>query len=410
MSEISDAEMTRLYPGSNDTVLSSPFGRAFSTRGSLTRKACLLGGALLVFTFNVERLNRATLALYDDGLIGRTVDSIPPTEMINNKYCKVLITNEEHQYHYEVLESILALYPLPQTSSCNRSRINFTISISDGEDRDLWRNRSASWYEYATQVVARNEYTAIQGQFRYLDKVIRNSSRPATSDFDYQIGASCFCKRETDVQWLLKSKSHFCVFHSTCERFANSSQAMWVNPKMKQFFFPKILPQFEHPRTINTTTHNLCIIGSVKRREYRLVRDFMGRRPNHPGIRFHHFGGGELKPRMRKFVTVHSIPNYTAYQFDLYMTCDAILSLVTRLGHSEYFEGPTQLSGAIVQAAAYGKPILIHNDLVPVYQKYLTYVETHGDDHDSFSLGLKRLINHLTVLKAAANNISSLPE
>ena len=96
---------------------------------------------------------------------------------------------------------------------------------------------------------------------------------------------------------------------------------------------------------------------------------------------------------MRDFDTVHSITNNMEYQFDVYMTCDAIISLVTRLRHTEYFEDPARLSGSIVQAEAYRKPILLYKDLAAVYQKFLTYVETQGDDHDSFSFGLARPLN-----------------
>ena len=404
--------MTHSYAGFYRRVFGSRFGGAFSAKGRQlgfpARIVSFIGAGLIVALFNVESLHHA---LWRDfgASVSQIVDFIPPTEVMKKMHCKALILNEEHQYHYEVLESILALYPLPQLPSCDLSRVEFTISIADGEERELWRDRSVSWYAYAIQNMTRNEYTAIDGQSRYLEKVVRNSSRPTTHGFDYQIGASCFCQNENDVQWLLESEAHFCVFHGTCERFANSSQVMWVNPKMKRSFFPAILPQFDQPRAVNNDKHNLCIIGSAKRREYKFIANYVKTHPlYHIEIHFHHFGGGDLRPRIRSAVTTHSTPNYTEYQFDLYMTCDAILSLVTRKGHPEYFEGPTRLSGAVVQAAAYRKPILVHEDLATVYQNYLEDVETHGDDYDSFTLGLGRLLRRLTMLKAAGNITSSV--
>jgi hypothetical protein len=92
---------------------------------------------------------------------------------------------------------------------------------------------------------------------------------------------------------------------------------------------------------------------------------------------FLQIGEGRLRGRLRRFVTIHSVPNFTEFQLDLYQTCDAILSLVTRAGHPEYFEGLTRLSGGIVQAAVYRKPILLHKDLVSAYQQHLEHVETH---------------------------------
>ncbi|KAI2498593.1 hypothetical protein MHU86_15883 [Fragilaria crotonensis] len=404
--------MQYLCFGSQVELLSDPFGYGASLKRlrlrSLTRHSLLAGLALMVaVVLNVETYNQA-LNTHIDVSTRHVVNSMAPIQVLYEKHCKVLILNQEHNYHYEVLESVLALYPLPQLPYCNRSQIKFTIAIPSGDERSLWRERSASWYEYAIQNMTGNEYTEFVGQSRVLEKVIRNSSNPTTRDYDYQIGASCYCQNENEVQWLLESETHFCVFHGTCERFANSSQAMWVNPAMQRSFFPAILPQFDHPRDVNHTTHNLCIIGSVKRREYRLVLKYLSNPHHLSGIQFHHFGGGEVKPRFQRFLIIHSIPNYSEYQFDVYMTCDAILSLVTRTGHPEYFEGPTRLSGSVVQAAAYRKPILLHKDLAAVYQNHLVHVETHGDDHESFSAGLDRLLNRLTMLKTSGHANSSI--
>jgi hypothetical protein len=73
-----------------------------------------------------------------------------PREVIYDKHCKVLIRNEEVRYHYEVLQSAVALYPLPRLLSCNRSQIKFTIA-------NFTTETNASWYEYATQTMARCE-------------------------------------------------------------------------------------------------------------------------------------------------------------------------------------------------------------------------------------------------------------
>jgi hypothetical protein len=336
-------------------------------------------------------------------------DSSLPTQVFDQKHCKALVLNEEHNYHYEILESVLALYPLPHLSSCNRSQIKFTFAIADGEENTFWRDRSASWYEYATQRMARNEYDALEGQSRVLEMVIRNSSRPTARGFDYHIRASCFCQNETDVLWLLESERHFCVFHEYCDIVANISRATWVNPKMPRSFFPAILPKFDHPRMVDNVTHNLCIVGEGKRREYELVADYLSNHPLHSGMHFHHFGIGNVAPTMKPFtndITLHPIPNFVDYQFALYMTCDAILALMTRSGRPQYFEGPTKLSGSIVQASVYQKPILVHKDLAQVYRDHLVHVETYTDDVGSFSIGFDRLLDRLNVLKAG--NATSL--
>jgi hypothetical protein len=399
--------------GSHNGLLSAHFGNEVfakgQKRGSLTRNALLAGIALIVgVMFNIATSSQA-LYTFIDLSIKHDVDSILPTEVLHGRYCHALILNGEYNCHYEVLESILALYPLPQLPYCDQSQIRFTIAISNGERKGEWRERSASWYEYATQSMTRNIYTEFDGQSRVLEKVIRISSRPTSRGVDYHIGASCYCENDSDVKWLLESETHSCVFHETCDIFANSSQAMWVNPKMRRSFLPVILPQFDHPRDVNKLTHNLCVIGGAQRREYGFLLQYMSLPHLHfSRIQLHHFGGGRISKSLQGFVTIHSIPNYTEYQLNVYRSCDAILSLVTRTMHPEYFEGPTKLSGSVVQAAAYRKPILLHQDLGAVYQNYLVHVETHGDDYDSFSVGLDRLLNRLTKLKAAASTYSSI--
>jgi hypothetical protein len=71
-----------------------------------------------------------------------------------------------------------------------------------------------------------------------------------------------------------------------------------------------------------------------------------------------------------------------------------------RVHHPEYFDGPMKLSGGIVQASAYQKPILLHKDLAEVYASHLVNVETHDDDIDSFMVGFERLLDRLLILKA----------
>ena len=205
------------------------------------------------------------------------------------------------------------------------------------------------------------------------------------------------------MQWLYEKETHFCVFHEDCNRAINSSRAVWLHPSLQPSFFPSLLPQFDHPRDIDPETHHLCVVGAEERREYDLVAYYLWNHPFFSGIHFHHFGLGNVQKPMEPFynvITLHPNPNFTEYQLDLYETCDAILSLVTRFGHPNYFEGPTKLTGVVVQAAAYQKPILLHEDLADLYGDHLVHMETHDDDVDSFSVAFDRLLRRLDELKA----------
>jgi hypothetical protein len=321
--------------------------------------------------------------------------------------CKVVVLNQEHNYHYEVLESILAMFPLPKRINCNLTNTSFTFVIADGHEKEFYRLRSESWYDYARSIMIKKVYNALEGQHRFLSSVVRNSSIQDMTGFDYEIRASCYCNNEKDISWLLQNETRYCIFHEICNNsIANSPRAIGLNPQFNNSFFPSVLPTFNQTRSVDRKTHHLCIVGEGKRREYSLLSEYLWNHPFYSGLHFHHFGIGNVQRPMKPFakdITLHPNPNFTEYQYDLYDTCDAVLSLLSRSIHPEYFEGPTKLSGGIVQAAAYGKPILLHEDLATVYQDYLTYVEVHDDNPDSFSLALSRLLDVLHGFKASDN-------
>ena len=224
--------------------------------------------------------------------------------------CRALLLNQEHDYHYEVLESILALYPLPQLSNCNHSSFNFTVIISSGEEKDFYRERSISWHAYAIDKIKKNVYKEENSlSSRYLDKVIVDSSfsTEKVEDFDYEIRASCYCKSDDDIHWLFERDSHFCVFHEACQKAIPCNRALWLNPVIHPSIFPRYLPAFEQDQSIiNPSMHNLCIIGEGKRREYNLLADYLqGNKKAISTLHFHHFGIGNVQKPMKPVFFFH---------------------------------------------------------------------------------------------------------
>jgi len=321
--------------------------------------------------------------------------------------CRVILLNQKHNYHYEVLESIVAQYPFYEASSaCDHSAFHFTVAIASGEEKEFYLEKSLSWYEYATTNMSQTEYVSSDDETsRRLDGVIRNSSTSMNvTGFDYQIRASCYCESDDDIEWLYESDTHFCVFHEDCGKAKNVTRALWLNPKIQPSFFPDFLPAFEHERSFNSSFHNLCIVGEGKRREYDLLAYYLRwKEPEISKLHFHHFGIGNVQKPMKPFqklITLHPYPNFLEYQLELYEKCDAILSLVTRFQHPEYFKGSMKLSGSLVQASAYRKPILLHQDLADTYKEHLVETVTHEDDADSFVEAFEKLIRLLSDTKA----------
>jgi hypothetical protein len=344
--------------------------------------------------------------------------SAAPAALPNDPHrpCQVLIINQHVEFHYEVLESVLALYPLLPSKVCDFENLDFTISVSSGANPH-YRRKSDSWNEYAqSSIMGRNYTSSTTHQIRRLTRVIQTPVALNHTDtlFDYQISATCYCGE--DMNWLFARTSRYCVFHVACRREFLQKNAphrvQWLHPFFgpEDSFFPNYLPQFEKVAIAPNQNHRLCVIGHVTRRNYGLVRIFLDHRRTataatgaSPKIELHHFGWGEVPDCMKNFaslMTFHSKPDFIPWQHDLDDTCDAILSLLLRQNQTDYFAGgKTKLSGGLVQASAYRKPIVAHEDLAEMYKAHLVEVQTHTDDPATFVAAMDRLLERLTELK-----------
>jgi hypothetical protein len=231
-----------------------------------------------------------------------------------------------------------------------------------------------------------------------------------------------------DLAWLRNDTDrHFCLFHQSCEDYANSSQAMWLNPHHERHFFPSLLPGKDYLMSArsgsldtgggaadqittpapNRTEHHLCIIGAPSRREYSLVVKYLEQYSISNAlmktpIQFHNFGWGKMPPGMDPWthrVQQYGIADFEEYQHKIITTCHAILSLLVSTTHPEYFSMDKKLTGSVVQAAAYRLPIVLHTDLAKLYERYVPDAITHGDDQESFNDAIQRLIERLETLK-----------
>jgi hypothetical protein len=292
-------------------------------------KMSLVAGLLLVILFGCRIVTVADFAFrIDDFLLHHhqyPLFTNSPQSIPHERDCQGLILNQEHNYHYEVLESVLAFYPSPAVPSCNHKNLYFTFAIAYGEENEFYLNRSLSWYEYATLSMIDLEYTTTEGQSRFAKEVFRFSSYLPDENteeyYDYQIRASCYCKSEEDIQWLFASNKHYCLFHEVCERAELSNHSTWLNPQLNPSFFPSLLPQFHLPRQqeidkYEDDVHHICIVGEGKRREYDLVSEYLWNHPFFTGIHFHHFGIGSVQKPVQPFqqhFTLHPNLTFTVY-------------------------------------------------------------------------------------------------
>lgn len=344
--------------------------------------------------------NFETFATGINQILSSIAKSELPTDSSWRPPCQVLLDNHHQAYHYFLLESIVAQYPLPALETCDHSRLEFTILIMKGVNT-FQRQRGKSWIDYAETHILNKAYQG-DSQVRFVQAISRSKDTLA-EPFHYIINTTCRCDNTSD--WLLESANGYCVFHEKCPQFADSVRASWLSPMHKRFFFPNLLPSFDHKRNF-TKSVSLCVIGHPLRRHYALFANYLLTHPKatNTSLRVHNLGWGKVPPILepyKHFVTFHAVAGYEEYQRLLYDTCDGILSLMTKESHPYYFIDDLQkLTGIVCHASAYKTPILIHEELATLYRPYLgDVVETHADTQKSFDSGLDGFLKALESMK-----------
>lgn len=82
-------------------------------------------------------------------------------------------------------------------------------------------------------------------------------------------------------------------------------------------------------------------------------------------IHIHTLGQGRKPTELADYsrYSIHRVKDMIDFQRLVYDTCDAILCLVTKDSQPNYFDDKQKLFGSIVQAVAYKRPLVIHEDL-----------------------------------------------
>eukprot|EP01068_Selenidium_serpulae_P004930 Selendium_serpulae@DN3808_c0_g1_i6.p1 len=108
------------------------------------------------------------------------------------------------------------------------------------------------------------------------------------------------------------------------------------------------------------------------------------------------------KPDFQELVRLRAVPDFVAFSQGV-AQCDILLPLIEPQINSEYFQG--QLTGNIPLAVAYKIPLVLHEDMKTIYEKYITDIPTETyvghstnviDKLESFSAAMNRMITRLT--------------
>lgn len=323
----------------------------------------------------------------------------------NSQACQVLIDNHQVTYHYETLESVMTLYPLPNTSTCNHHNMQFTFLLNH-KGNAFQNGRADDWQNYALTIMK----AKYQSNRSVKSVVMVEDPNIRIANFDYEIKSSCYCKPDF-IRWLRDSNSAFCVFHESCNELADSPQALWLTPHHNRYVLPTVLPEFSYPRPVKEDVVNLCVLGDTLRRNYELMGDYLKLR-GPKGLHIHHLGRGpnpEALKGYEQLFSKHITPNFVPYERIFYDVCDVVLGLLTKKTTPAYFDaGKQKLSGSILHAIVYKRPMVLHEELASRFQKHLTDVETHADDGQSFVAAMDRMMGKLRSSKKKIQLINQL--
>jgi hypothetical protein len=155
----------------------------------------------------------------------RLIEFLEPRFFHRKPDCQVLIDNHQFDFHYFLLESFMALYPLPETPECNHNYLQFTFLIHRSGN-PFQRNRAESWKRYALGDMSQKYRSD-----RIVKTVIwgtETSSIPS-GDYHYIIKASCYCIEE-DVAWLSGFQQYILCIPRSLRRLCKLCQGFMAEP------------------------------------------------------------------------------------------------------------------------------------------------------------------------------------
>lgn len=320
-------------------------------------------------------------------------------------HCKLVIDNGQFGYHFEILESVVADFPLVLPEPCgNHLSVDLTFDLKESE----LSPRARGYVNYLRDNVQGKVYVGYRNQQRTLDQVYFQKKRADYNaqdpEFIAYVYSSAYCRPRFLNE--LNSNKTYAIFHERCAKAEVNSRSYWVTPNQRNHIFPNRLPQFNTTDRVSIPPYKLCVIGKARRRNFGFFRsyfessaidDFRDR------FQILIFGMGSVPGWLSNFTSVKqdSTADFYDFQRRVAMNCDALVALLDSATKSEYFpnvSGSSQkLSGAITQASAYKLPIVIHEDLASLYAEYLkqNLVVTHSDNVSSFKTALHTMLHQL---------------
>lgn len=404
---------------------------------------CVGLGLLSLWKSNQLLAAQAVVDLHEDDT-GGGVSTLHARRNETKSPCLVAVTSSA-TYHFEVLESIASQLPLHylNLSECDTTSLVFDFHIVTHWPplnrfkfwnlRKLWRSPtpsplSISWMSYFESEMKGNTYIQQARSpdsptiTRTVGELVvhphnheRNPILITNGAYHATIEATCPCSPYS-VQSLRQDPTRSCIFHDACPAVKDHPRAIWVSPYHEQFFIPTALPKM--PPRVAEDPLCLCVIGNVDRRSWGLLKAFLDsatKMDKESLVRIQILGAGDFPKELeihKDRIQLSSPIGYSEFHQRVAADCDAILLLLTKEHQPHYFHGAQsflRLTGSLPLVMAYHKPVVMHQDLYPFYDKFVPsdlVAVTHTDETSSFVAAVWDLLDTLRNSTAKINTRS----
>jgi hypothetical protein len=401
-------------------------GAAFISSPFMSRLfLAIIAGIALYFVFSstlfddassseyLELLNLSLLsatAQKAPGAVSRQIVSpiITATLPSNQQPCHFVIETGTFDFHQEFIESLVAKFPVAAAvelpERCNHHP--YVFHVKQGANRP--RNRD--WREFANQHMINRVYKDDTNKERRFAFVGATYKKFMALNVTYQarILLSCYCVKEDLVQ-VINTPNTYCYFHEACPEMLDHPRAYWAHPSQPRVVFPTVQPEMTRP-SLSGPDYEFCVVGSVYRRDWTLLEDLVAQHRAQVSTKmsFHLLGKGDLPGVLVNGTNADApirirqttLESYYDFEAALATNCHVMLALVSQTMNQDYFMGSNEtklkVTAAMVHAAAYQIPTIVHEELYPLYKKYLPEeVETHSDTAASFTNAVLKMLARL---------------
>jgi hypothetical protein len=323
--------------------------------------------------------------------------------------CRITLENK-NDYHYEIIESVAQLYPLPFNDwNCTLPAVVDVALIKQWNGpKPIDKAGYEEYFRNSLQgkLVTRPDNITIQ-----FGELADYSNYSTAYHYHAYIDLTCDANYRPFTKLLAERPLMYCVLHGEMDKklpglpLPPSSQRRicYLNPTIDPescFFIPSILPQFPLAESQSSTgrTMNLCVRGAQGHHE--LLAQALHELQVNISVSIVHrkIGPGEMRP-YKEWNVSHLVeriewPDFVAYQRKM-ADCSILVLLIDPERNPNYFRSPKKLSGQISQAIGHKIPVVAHEDLDRIYHDYWTAAVEVFVDPVTFREALKRMIQRV---------------